>query len=71
MRLSLWSGVRFPSRPAKQRQRGEIVKFVVTLANGEDGYVVAECSGLPGCFSQGKTREEAIENKGTQPADHS
>jgi predicted RNase H-like HicB family nuclease len=38
------------------------VKFVVTLTNSEDGYVVAECPGLPGCFSQGKTRQEAIEN---------
>ena len=29
---------------------------------GEDGYWVAECLMLPGCISQGKTREEAIQN---------
>lgn len=36
--------------------------FVVTLEMGEDGYVIAECPGLPGCMSQGKTREEALAN---------
>jgi predicted RNase H-like HicB family nuclease len=29
---------------------------------GEDGYWVAECPGLPGCVSQGKTKEEATQN---------
>jgi predicted RNase H-like HicB family nuclease len=29
---------------------------------GEDGYWVTECPSLPGCISQGKTREEAITN---------
>jgi predicted RNase H-like HicB family nuclease len=29
---------------------------------GEDGYWIAECSSLPGCISQGKTKEEAIAN---------
>ena len=29
---------------------------------GEDGYWVAECFSLPGCISQGITREEAISN---------
>jgi len=29
---------------------------------GEDGYWVAECLSLPGCISQGKTKEEAIQN---------
>lgn len=29
---------------------------------GEDGYWVAECPSLPGCISQGKTKEEAIRN---------
>ena len=29
---------------------------------GEDGYWVAECPSLPGCISQGKTKEEAIVN---------
>ena len=34
---------------------------VLTYA-GEDGYTVAECLEIPGCLSQGKTREEALQN---------
>jgi len=34
----------------------------VVIYPGEDGYWVAECPGLPGCVSQGKTREEATQN---------
>ena len=37
-------------------------KYLVTLTQGEDGYVIAECPSLPGCVSQGKTREEALQN---------
>lgn len=38
------------------------MKTIVVLTPGEDGYFVAECPALPGCVSQGKTKEEAIEN---------
>ena len=34
----------------------------VIVYPGEDGYLVAECPSLPGCISQGKTKEEAIRN---------
>lgn len=34
----------------------------VVLYKGEDGYWVAECPTLPGCVSQGKTVEEAMQN---------
>ena len=34
----------------------------VVVSRGEDGYWVAQCLSLPGCISQGRTREEAIEN---------
>jgi predicted RNase H-like HicB family nuclease len=34
----------------------------VVIYPGEDGYWVAECPSLPGCVSQGKTKEEAIIN---------
>jgi predicted RNase H-like HicB family nuclease len=34
----------------------------VVIYPGEDGYWVAECPSLPGCVTQGKTREEAIVN---------
>ena len=30
----------------------------IILYPGEDGFWVAECPSLPGCVSQGKTREE-------------
>lgn len=34
----------------------------VILRPGEDGYWIAECPSLPGCISQGKSKEEAITN---------
>jgi len=34
----------------------------VVLHPGEDGYWVAECPSLPGCISQGETKEMAIAN---------
>ena len=38
------------------------MKFQVVLEQGEDGYSVAHCPALRGCWSQGKTREEALAN---------
>jgi antitoxin HicB len=38
------------------------MKFRVLIELDEDGWFVAECPALPGCISQGKTREEAIDN---------
>lgn len=34
----------------------------VLLYPGEDGYWVVECPSLPGCVTQGKSREIAIQN---------
>ncbi len=34
----------------------------VVVVPGEDGHWVAECPSLPGCISQGKTKQEAIAN---------
>ena len=34
----------------------------VIIYRGEDNYWIAECPSLPGCLSQGKTKEEAIVN---------
>ena len=34
----------------------------VIIYPGEDQYWVAECPSLPGCISQGTTKEEAIAN---------
>jgi len=33
----------------------------VIIYPGEDGFWVAECPSLPGCISQGRSKEEAIE----------
>lgn len=38
------------------------MKFAVTLEEDEDGFIVVSCPVLPGCHSQGRTREEAISN---------
>lgn len=34
----------------------------VLVYPGEDGFWIAECPSLPGCVSQGKTKEDAISN---------
>jgi predicted RNase H-like HicB family nuclease len=38
------------------------MKFNVTIDRDEDGVWIVECPSIPGCVSQGQTREEAIEN---------
>ena len=37
-------------------------RYAVVLEKGEDGFVVAHCPALKGCWSQGKTRAEALKN---------
>ena len=39
-----------------------LVKLPVLIIPGEDGYIVAEIPVIPGCVSQGKTRQEALDN---------
>lgn len=36
--------------------------FHVVLKKDEEGWIVVECPALPGCFSQGKTEQEALVN---------
>ncbi len=38
------------------------LKFNVTLDRDEDGVWVVECPAIPGCVSQGQTRDEALVN---------
>ncbi len=38
------------------------MKYRVFIEQDEDGMFVVECPSLPGCISQGKTREEAGKN---------
>lgn len=40
----------------------KILEYAVIIERGEDNYWVAHAPSLPGCHSQGKTREEAIKN---------
>ena len=34
----------------------------VVLEPGEDGFIVAHCPSLKSCWTQGRTREEALQN---------
>ena len=38
------------------------MKFVITLDRDEDGVWIAECPSIPGCISQGGTKDEATAN---------
>jgi predicted RNase H-like HicB family nuclease len=40
----------------------EKMKFNITIEIDEDGRYVVECTDLPGCFSEGDSLKEAIEN---------
>ncbi len=37
-------------------------RFTVVVETDEDGVYIASCPALPGCYSQGDTYEEALEN---------
>ena len=36
--------------------------LTVTIERDEDGVWIAECPAIPGCLSQGETKEEAVAN---------
>ena len=38
------------------------MKLTITLDRDETGMIVAECPAIPGCVSQGRTEQEALEN---------
>ena len=40
------------------------MRITVTIDRDEDGGWVAECPSIPGCVSQGDTKEEALANIG-------
>ena len=44
---------------AKKRQSAQ---FPVLTTMGEDGWYIVQCPALPGCFTQGKTLDEALRN---------
>jgi predicted RNase H-like HicB family nuclease len=37
-------------------------RYTVVVEQDEDGWYVASCPALQGCYTQGKTYEEALEN---------
>jgi predicted RNase H-like HicB family nuclease len=37
------------------------MRYLVSLQRSEEGFAVS-CPGLPGCWSQGATEEEALDN---------
>jgi predicted RNase H-like HicB family nuclease len=38
------------------------MKFNVTIDQDEDGVWITECPSIPGCVSQGLTKEESLKN---------
>ena len=38
------------------------MKFTVTVNRDEDGLWIVECPTIPGCVSQGKTKDQALDN---------
>jgi predicted RNase H-like HicB family nuclease len=46
----------------KQLKGTAAMKFFVKVDRDEDGVWIAECPTIPGCVSQGDTRQEAIAN---------
>ena len=45
-----------------RRDDGDVRKLLVVFHSDEDGWQVASCPTLPGCHSQGRTRQEALRN---------
>ena len=37
------------------------MKFNITVDRDEDGVWIVECPAIPGCVSQGETREQALD----------
>ena len=38
------------------------MQFTITVDRDEDGVWITECPSIPGCVSQGQTKDEAIAN---------
>ncbi len=47
---------------ASHKRERSLCIFNVTLAEDDEGWIVAQCPALPGCVSQGRSQEEALEN---------
>ncbi len=40
----------------------KVERFPVTIYQDEEGWYIVECPVIPGCMSQGETKEEALQN---------
>ena len=49
-------------KPYTSVMYGLSMKYTVILEKDEAGFYVVNVPALPGCFTQGKTKEEALEN---------
>ena len=47
---------------SQRRTGGRPMKMTVTIDRDEDGVWIAECPAIPGCVSQGDTKDEALTN---------
>ncbi len=47
---------------AANQDTSEVRRLLVMFQRDEDGWEVASCPTLPGCHSQGRTRQEALDN---------
>lgn len=43
-------------------RKRKVAQFPVLTTLGEDGFYIVQCPALPGCFTQGKTLDEALKN---------
>jgi antitoxin HicB len=61
MRVAVARFVRFIDYACRHWENWHM-RYRITIEPDEDGVFVAECPALPGCISQGDTREAAIAN---------
>ena len=58
--IGIWNSLTRRNTKTRQVYPGSVLRVV--FRHGEDGYIIAECPQLPGCMSQGRTKEEAGRN---------
>jgi predicted RNase H-like HicB family nuclease len=58
--MGIWNSLIHHKTETRRVDPGSVLKVV--FCQGEDGFVIAECPQLPGCMSQGRTKEEAARN---------
>ncbi len=57
----MWAALHVPSTGSIMSDRVILMKYKIALQHSEEGYSVS-VPGLPGCWSQGQTEEEALDN---------